>query len=185
MPTITITLENLTYNLGRNAEYGTISVDLNRLPHNALVYLFDYGLRQVLNDSIATKEDKHGNKLYSKQITAKARAKLEALYDGTIRTRGEAVASDPYEVEAFKEMKRHLVAVLTKAGMMRDIPKGTTDRFMFVVNRMQAKAGKPETTEREYLLDRLATPAGVKIAEAAHRTVDERRALEDDVEGLI
>ena len=64
-------------------------------------------------------------------------------------------------------------------------PVGTQDRFMFVVNRMQAKAGKPETTEREYLLDRLATPAGVKIAEAARKTVDERRALEDDVEGLI
>jgi hypothetical protein len=183
MANITIeTPDSISYKLGRNAEYGTITVELERLPQVALFYLFDYGLRQVLNDSIATKEDKNGNKL---DVAAKAHAKLDALYDGSIRTRGEAITSDPYEAEAFKEMKRHLVAVLTKSGLMRDIPKGTQDRFMFVVNRMQAKAGKPETTEREYLLDRLATPAGVKIAEAARKTVDERRALEDDVEGLI
>ena len=182
MTTITITLENPIYNLGRNAEYGTISVDLNRLPQNALVYLFDYGLRQVLNDSIATKEDKDGNKL---DVAAKARAKLDALYNGSIRTRGEAIASDPYEMEAFKEMKRHLIAVLTKASMMTDIPKKTENRFMFAVNRMRGKNGLPDMTEREYLLDRLATPVGVKIADAARKAVDQRRKDEELAEGLI
>ncbi len=183
MTTITIeTPDSISYKLGRNAEYGTITVELERLPQAALFYLFDYGLRQVLNDSIATKEDKDGNKL---DVAAKARAKLDALYDGSIRTRGEAITSDPYEAEAFKEMKRHLIAVLTKAGMMKDIPKGTTDRFMFVVNRMRGKSGLADMTEREYLLDRLATPAGIKIAEAAHKIVDQRREDEALVEGLI
>jgi len=175
MTTITITLENPIYNLGRNAEYGTISVDLNRLPQNALVYLFDYGLRQVLNDSIATKEDKDGNKL---DVAAKARAKLDALYNGSIRTRGEAIASDPYEVEAFKEMKRHLTTLLTKQGHMRDIPKGTKNRFEYAVVRMLSKSGKPEMTEREYLLYHLAnTKIGQVIKAQAIAAVDLRREL--------
>lgn len=183
---IELPTETFMLSLGRNAEYGQLVIDMAQLPPSSLSYIFEYGLRQVINDSIATKTDKYGDDLSADAIRNKAIAKRNALYDGNIRARTSGSAIDEYEVEAFKEMKRHLIAQLTKGNQMGDIPKKTENRFMYAVNRMLAKAGKPESTERDYLMDRLDnTPAGRVIREKTRQLVDERRAMEDEVIDLI
>ena len=178
------TEHKITLDIGKKVRFGSIDIDLDRMPQTALNYIFNYGLRQTFNDKVADKFGKDKVELSAEQIVAKAEARLQALYDGTIRVRSAGIATDEYELEAFKEMKRHLIAQLNKAHKMDNIPKGTKDRFMYAVNRMMADNGKPETTEREYLLDRLAnTKIGQVIREQAIEAIDKRRALAAEAEG--
>src|SRR5678815_241265 len=136
MASITIDLpDTITIPLGRNSVYGTIDIDVERLPHNALEYIAMYGFKQVINDAMATKVDKDGNDLTADEIAQKAHDKLSALYEGTLRMRGEAVAADAYEAEAIRECKRFTIAFLTKKGLMKDIPPKTENRMMYALNR--------------------------------------------------
>jgi len=186
MATITITLaDTITIPLGRNSVYGTLDIDVERLPHNALEYVWTYGLRQVLNDAMATKVDKDGNALSDREVGLKAYDKLQALYAGTLRMRGEAVATDAYEAEAIREAKRHTIAVFTKAGLMKNIPKGTENRMMFALNRELAAKGKPEMTEADYLANFFTTKVGKAIIERARETVDQRRADTADMDDIL
>jgi hypothetical protein len=186
MTTIKITLDDtITIPLGRNSVYGTLNIVVGQLPDNALEYIWSYGLKQVLNDAMATKVDKDGNALSNEEIAAKALAKRDALYEGTIRMRGEAVAADAYEAEAIREAKRHVIAVFSKNGLMKDIPKGTDNRMIYALNRHLASQGKPETTEADYLAIFFETKTGKAIRERAIKTVDERRTLAADMDDLI
>jgi len=189
MTTITITLdETITIALGRNSVYGTLDVDVARLPSNALEYVWMYGLKQVINDAMATKTIKDGDDvrdLTNDEIAEKALNKLDALYDGTLRMRGEAVAADAYEAEAIREAKRYIIAALSKAGLMKNIPKGTDNRMMFTINRELKAKGKPETTEADYLAIFFTTKTGKAIKTRAIKTVDERRADATDMEALV
>jgi hypothetical protein len=182
MASITIDLpDTITIPLGRNSVYGTLDVDVERLPHNALEYVWSYGLRQVINDAMATKVDKDGNALSDREVGLKAYDKLQALYAGTLRMRGEAIAADAYEAEAIREAKRHTISVFTKAGLMKNIPKGTENRMMFVINRELTAKGKSEMTESAYLANFFTTKVGEAIIERARKTVDERRELATDI----
>jgi len=189
MATITITLDDvITIPLGRNSVYGTLDVEVARLPQNALHYIAMYGLKQVINDAMATKTVKDGDEIRdmtADEIADKAFAKLDALYDGTLRMRGEAVAADAYEAEAIREAKRHTIAVFTKAGLMKNIPKGTENRMMFALNRELAAKGKPEMTEADYLANFFTTKVGKAITERARETVDQRRADAGDMEDIL
>ena len=190
MASITIHLpDTIIIHLGRNSVYGALDVDVARLPHNALEYIWSYGLRQVLNDAMATRVGKDGKDLTDYDIGLKAANKLDALYQGTLRMRGEAVAADAYEAEAIREAKRHTISVFTKAGLMKNIPKGTENRMMFVLNRELTTKGKPEMTEAAYLANFFTTKVGKAIIERARETVDQRRAdagdMEDIVSGLV
>jgi len=187
MATITITLDDvITIPLGRNSVYGTLDVEVARLPQNALHYIAMYGLKQVINDAMATKVDKDGDPLSDDEIADKAFAKLGALYDGTLRMRGEAVAADAYEAEAIREAKRYIIAFLSKQGEMKNIPKGTENRMMFALNRHLRSKGRPETTESTYLNEVFfATKAGKAIKARAIETVDARRADAADMEDIL
>ena len=186
MSSITIDLpDTITIPLGRNSIYGTIDIDVERLPENALEYIWSYGLKQVLNDSMATKVDKDGNDLTADEIAQKAHDKLSALYEGIIRMRGEAVAADAYEAEAIREAKRHTIAWLSKNGLMKDIPKKTENRMMYALDRHMEAEGKEKVTEAEYLALFFATPKGQAIKALAIKTVDDRRALAADMDDLI
>ena len=186
MTTITITLDDtITVSLGRNSVYGTLDVDVMRLPANAIEYVWHYGLKQVLNDAMATKTDKDGKALDGAAIGQKAVDKLNALYEGNLRMRGEAVAADAYEAEAIREAKRHTIAVFSKAGLMKNIPKGTEDRMMYALHRALKAKSKPMMTEAEYLANFFTTKVGKAIRARAIKTVDERRALAADIDGLI
>jgi hypothetical protein len=186
MASITIDLpDTITIPLGRNSVYGTLDIDVERLPHNALEYIWNYGLKQVLNDAMATKVDKEGEPLSDSQVGQKAYEKLSALYEGTLRMRGEAVAADAYEAEAIREAKRHTIAVFTKAGLMKNIPKGTENRMMFALNRELRAKGVPEITEVTYLANFFTTKVGKAITERARKTVDQRRADAGDMEDIL
>jgi len=189
MTTITITLDDvITIPLGRNSIYGTLDIDVARLPTNALEYIAMYGFKQVINDAIATKTVKDGDDVgdrSSDEIAAKAAAKLDALYEGVIRMRGEAVAADAYEAEAIREAKRHTISVFTKAGLMKNIPKGTENRMMYALNRELTSKGKPELTEAAYLANFFTTKVGKAIKARAIKTVDERRADADNMDEIV
>jgi hypothetical protein len=186
MTNISIDLpDRITIMLGRNSIYGTLTVDVDRLPENALEYIWSYGLKQVLNDAMATKVDKNNDILPNEVIAQKARDKLDALYEGVVRMRGEAVAADAYEAEAIREAKRFTIAFLTKKGVMKDIPKGTEDRMMYALNRYLVSQGKSETTEVDYMKAFFDGPNGPTIKARAIKTVDEKRALIADMDALI
>jgi len=190
MASITIDLpDTITIPLGRNSVYGTLAIDVERLPHNALDYIWHYGLRQVINDAMATKTVKDGDEIRdmtADEIADKASAKLEALYEGTLRMRGEAVAADAYEAEAIREAKRYIIAFLSKQGEMKNIPKGTENRMMFALNRHLRSKGRPETTESTYLNEVFfLTKAGKAIKARAIETVNQRRADADDMEDIL
>jgi len=153
---------------------------------NALQYLWLYGLTQGVNDARAEPTDKKtGEDLTSEQKVAKCQEKLDALYSGIIRRRGEAVAVDAYEAEAIREAKRHVIAVLSKAGLMKNIPKGTENRMMFVINRELTAKGKPATTESTYLATFFETKTGKAIKAQAIKTVDDRRANSSDLDEIV
>jgi len=186
MTTITIDLpETISIPLGRESAYGALTVQWDRFPMNALQYIAGYGLKQVLNDAMATKTDKDGKALDGAAIGQKAVDKLNALYEGNLRMRGEAVAADAYEAEAIREAKRHTIAVFSKAGLMKNIPKGTEDRMMYALHRALKAKSKPMMTEAEYLANFFTTKVGKAIRARAIKTVDERRALAADIDGLI
>jgi len=190
MASITIDLpDTITIPLGRNSIYGTLDVEVARLPANALEYIAMYGFKQVINDAMATKTVKDGDEIRdmtADEIAEKASAKLEALYDGTLRMRGEAVAADAYEAEAIREAKRYIIDFLSKQGEMKNIPKGTENRMMFALNRHLRSKGRPETTESVYLNEVFfLTKAGKAIKARAVETVNQRRADAADMEDIL
>ena len=187
MTTVTIDIpDTYTLPIGRNSLHGSLIVDWSRFPAASLQYIMMNGVKQAVNDARAEPVDKKTGKAYtSEEILAKAAAKLEALYDGSNRVRGESTAADAYEAEAIREAKRHTIAVFSKAGIMKNIPKGTEDRMMFALNRELDAKGKPKMTETEYLTNFFTTKVGKAIRARAIKTVDERRDLAVDIDALI
>lgn len=178
-----------TVTLGRGGKYGRIEVDESRLNDEVKAYVWDYGLRQVLNDAMATKtiivKDDGGTverNLTDEEIVAKATKRLENLYAGVLRSRSEGEPADPFEAECYREAKRTVEASLRTKGLFKDVPKGTKDRLMFVVNRARAAAGKPEATEAAYLAEVLEGPAGADIKKRARAAI---KAREIDLDRII
>lgn len=139
----------LSIPLGRDAVYGTLSVDTAKFADHIDRFLYEYGVRQVLNDAMSDKKDKDGNTLSVQAIVAKAEKKLDALYAGELRKSAEP--ADPFGAECYRIAMADLAAAMKAKAV--NIPKGTTDRLMFTINRELAKAGKAE-------IDRAAAYAG-------------------------
>jgi hypothetical protein len=134
--------------LGRGSKYGTMEVDCSRFNDEVNAFIYVYGLRQIINDAMATKTDSEGNELSDAEIVAKAQKRLDNLYEGVIRTRGESSEpTDPVEALAWGEAKKTMEALLRKADQWKDIPKGTRNRLMFVLNRARVVAGHEEIDE--------------------------------------
>lgn len=167
----------MTIPLGRNAVYGTLQVDTDRLPAHISAYVFEYGLRQVLNDAMAEKKDEDGRPLPDDQIVAKAEKRLDALYAGTIRSRGvgEPAVRDPVEAE----VRRLAVAQLDKrfAALGEYAGRPVKGRLVAVWNaRQRATCATVGEVVAEYLA-RL-TDGGAKLRAMAARIVAES-AVED------
>lgn len=173
-----------TIPLGRGAKYGTIDVDDSRFNTEVEEYLWLYGIRQVLNDAMATKTDKDGNELSEPEIRAKAEHRLQALYDGTLRQRGESIEPlDPVEAIAWGEVRKAIISQLKVDGEWKDIPKGTRNVMMFVLNRMMAKAGMPEADEESIITTVLKDDPS--FMRDAKRVVDARSKRESVVGSLL
>jgi len=173
-----------TIPLGRGAKYGIIEVDDSRFNDEVSEYLWLYGIRQVLNDAMATKTDKDGADLSDAEIREKAEKRLLALYEGTLRQRGESVEPlDPVEAVAFGEVRKAITAQLKADGEWKDIPKGTRNVMMFVLNRMLAKNGMLETDEESAIRAILASDPS--FMRDAKRVVDSRGKREVAITSLL
>ena len=174
-----------TIPLGRGAKYGVIEVDDSRFNDEVSEYLWLYGIRQVLNDAMATKTDtKTGEDLTEAEIREKAEKRLTALYEGTLRQRGESIEPlDPVEAVAFGEVRKAITAQLKADGEWKDIPKGTRNVMMFVLNRMLAKAGMTETDEESAI--RAILDSDPSFMRDAKRVVDSRGKREVAITSLL
>lgn len=165
--------------LGRGGKYGTLAVDLQKFNARVHEYIYTYGLRQVLNDAMADKTDDDGNLLPVDQIVAKAEKRLANMYAGELRAQRESSAEpvDPVEKECFVMAKAAMVKAYKAIGAW-DVPKGTKDRFAFVIAWRRQERGLDALPANEAVKDAiekfLAAPANAHIRKAAERIVKER-----------
>jgi hypothetical protein len=172
--------------LGRNAKYGHADVDVTRFVANVHQHIYDYGLRQLVNDAMADKTDDDGNALPTDQIVAKAQKRLDALYAGDLRVRraGDAEPADPVEAEIARQVKIMLHEQYTKMGAYKDVPKKTTNRLLWVANHRRTTIHKLEPVDSlqaivdEYMAK---SPKAAAIRREAERTVKMRADAGDDL----
>jgi hypothetical protein len=84
----------------------TVDVDESRFTDAVREYIFNYGLKQILNDAGSSGENPD-------EKLEMANKKLAAMYDGTVRTSG-AREGDPVKAEA-----NRLAADMVKAAIRR------------------------------------------------------------------
>lgn len=122
--------------LGRKAARGTLAVETGRFTGPINEYIYTYGLRQIINDAMATKKGEDGEALPDDVIVAKAQKRLDALYAGTVRMRyaDDAEPLDPIEAELHKIVKKAAHDTMTKVGAYAHVPKGTKNRLLAAFN---------------------------------------------------
>ena len=103
----------------------TLIVDEAKLPQIAKDYIWAYGLKQVLNDAGSAGKGKA-----EKLVMAKA--KLEALYAGTIRTarEGKPGASQAETLAARFAMADAKRAIIAKGRKVKEFDEATLDKFV-------------------------------------------------------
>lgn len=162
--------DTITIPLGRNAIAGTMKVDTTRFAPHVHLHNYEYGIRQLINDAMANKKDEDGNFLPADQIVAKAQKRLDTLYSGELRARGESGEPiDPVEAEAYKMAKSHLIKAF-KPG------RGDQALLGAVNTQRIAKMAEPFETLRDVIDAFLDHEKNAHIREAAARIVAEREA---------
>lgn len=182
MATITITIPDIV-NIGRNGIYGQLPVKWNDVPQHVLDHIGSVHFPQYFSDSF----NSGGKDATGPERVALAQKKLDQMYAGELRTRGPSTEPvDPVRKEAWAEARKALSAMFAKQGYWKDIPKGTTNRFEYVLNKAQAAVGDKETSDGEYLdwfLDE--TEVGQSILEDAKATVAKRERLAAGLPSLV
>src|SRR4051812_1910533 len=100
MTTIQLPYAEITIPLGRNAKHGQVQIDLSRFAPAVQQHVFEYGLRQLINDAIANGGD---------DLQSKAQKRLDRLYEGHIRAANGSAEANPVEAEANALAKAALV----------------------------------------------------------------------------
>ena len=85
-----------------------VEVDFDALPETSKAFVIDYGLKQLLNDSVASKDDKL-------EIADTVDRKLAALVDGSVRISSTGRASNPL-AKAAMDYAREVVRASIRAG---------------------------------------------------------------------
>jgi hypothetical protein len=131
--------------------FGTIDVDTTRFPEHVQLYIYEYGLRQTLNDAMAEKTEpvldadrkpvigNNGKPLKRELpydvIRDMSVKRLENLYAGVLRMRRASTEpDDPIEAEAYKIARDNMLAVYKKMAVWHQVPKGTKNRFAAVIH---------------------------------------------------
>jgi hypothetical protein len=168
--------DNITIPLGRQSVYGTLEVPVGKFPPHVLDYVFNYGLRQVLNDAMADKKDDDGNPLSADLIRAKAEKRLDNMLAGNLRiSRESAEPADPIEAEAHKLAKEHLTNVFNKTPYWKDADGKAGKRLLNVINNHRAaKNAEPFDTLSDALDQFLEHESNKKFWDHARRNVKER-----------
>lgn len=169
MKTMIIEMVNTIVPLGRGSKYGTMTVDPSRFSQTVLTHVFDYGLRQILNDAIADKTDDDGNTLSDGDLFAKAQKRLDTLYSGELRVRRESAEPiDPVDAEVWRMAKKAISAAM-KGAPEYAATKGQKDRVLATI----VARGKAATWEEAIAIHEAANP---KLRPAATRIVKEQAA---------
>jgi hypothetical protein len=176
----------ITVPLGRNGKFGTMTVDPTLFNNTVHDHVYNYGLRQILNDAMADKTDDDGNPLPTDQIVAKAQKRLDSLYAGDLRVRraGDAEPADPVEAEIARQVKIMLHEQYMKMGAYKDVPKKTTNRLLWVANHRRTTIHKLEPVDSiqaivdEYMAK---SPKAAAIRKEAERTVKMRADAGDEL----
>jgi len=172
----------ITIPLGRGGKYGSLPVNTDAFNEKVQRHIYDYGLRQLLNDAMSDKKDDDGNTLTTDNIVAKAEKRLTALLAGDLRVRREsAEPADPVEAELHRLVKLTINSAYTAAKFYVDVPKGTKNRMLFVANRRRASQGLGELESDADLIDVFldTSPKAADLKKQAARNVKERGAGED------
>jgi hypothetical protein len=176
---------NMNVPLGRNGKYGTMPVEGDRFNDTVDRHIYDYGLRQILNDAMADKTDDDGNALPTDQIVAKAQKRLDSLYAGDLRVRraGDAEPADPVEAEIARSVKAIMHNVYTEIGAYKLVPKGTKNRLLWVANDRRAQKNlEPFETLQEVIDEYMSkSPKAAAIRREAERTVKMRADAGDEL----
>ena len=159
--------------VSRNTHVGNIAVDTNVLSESVTAFVFEYGLRQVLNDAVSDKTDGKGNKLTPKEILAKAQAKYDQLVAGELRKRREVGESDdPVENEAFKLAKARLTVAFKDKKVW---PTKGEDKFQRALDAWRMSQKKETVDAGEYITSWLDANPGYR--KQAKVNIDARNAL--------
>lgn len=182
MATITIMIPDVVP-VGRGGIHGTLTVDWSRAPQHMLNHIGGVHFPQWFSDSF----NSGGKTATSAERMAAAQKKLDQLYAGELRTRGPSTEPiDPILREAHSEARKALAKMLVGEGYWKDVPKGTTNRFEYVLNKAQKALGEEETSDVEYIEWFLAeTDIGKTILADAKKTVARRDSMASGLSGLI
>jgi hypothetical protein len=135
--------ETMVVPLGRAAKYGTLEVNITKLPAEVFGHLFAYGVRQNINDAIADKTDDEDKPLSIEAIREKAIKRLASLYAGELRARNGEPAEpiDPIEAEMHRMAKAAIAKQIKETDEYKNAPKGTKNRTLFAINARSQKRG--------------------------------------------
>lgn len=172
MPTITIP-DSQVLKLGRNGTIGELHVDWAKMPQSVLDHIWSVYSVQHFTDAA----NSGGKDVPMHERLALAQKKLEADYRGELRARGEANEPvDPVEAEAWKMAKSAMMEAYK--ALKIEVPKGTKDRFGYIVMQRRAARKLDELPVAEAVADAiekyLAHPSNAHIRKAAERIVKER-----------
>jgi hypothetical protein len=119
--------------LGRNGAIGTLDVDWTAIPSHVLDHIAKVYFPQYITDAA----NAGGKDATKAERFAAAQKKLDNMYAGVIRARGEAEYIDPVERIMYRLAKRDLVAQLKKSPQWDLIPKGIKgdERLTWVINK--------------------------------------------------
>ncbi len=170
MPTINV-------NIGRAGKYGVLTVDTTRFNETVQSYIYDYGLRQCLNDAAANKTTEAGDPLPNAEILALAEKRLANMYAGELRAhRATAEPADPVEAEVRKIAVANIHAMLASIPVPKDI-KGLVPRLLHQINTSRAdRRLAPVADIAEAVGLYMAGPKGKSVRASAERIVRERTA---------
>jgi hypothetical protein len=166
----------ITVPLGRNAKFGALDVEAASFNPTVQQHIYEYGLRQILNDAMADKTDDDGNPLPPDQIVAKAEKRLAALYAGELRVRNGSAAEpiDPVEREAFRMARELITKQFQALGIW---PKKGTDKFQQAVDARRVATHSEPIVAADYI--GLWLERNPKVMVVAKRIVAERSKADE------
>jgi hypothetical protein len=160
--------------LGRNGVIGTLDVDWSRVPQQVLDHIASVYLPQYLTDSA----NAGGRDEPPAERLGRVQKKLEAMYAGQVRVRGEAAAkaADPVEKEAYEMAKAALVKTAKTSAAWKSVPKALRKGDAGIVHALNAIAAEKGDPERGSIADWIAHTLELnpEIRKAAERIVREQ-----------
>jgi hypothetical protein len=171
MATLQVTVPD-TVMLGRNGAIGSLQVEWSRVPQRVLDHIAGVYFPQYLTDAA----NAGGRDKTAADRLARAQKKLENMYEGKVRARGEAAEpADPVEQEAYQIAKAALIKKAKGSPVWSSVPKDIRkkdDGIVHALNLIGAENGEPERTLAEWIEDALERKP--EIRKSAERIVRER-----------